>query len=434
MKPLIKTLVIIILSLLVLAFIVTVPIAHSYAQEIEEIYSSTKYPAFDAYINNGYLYLLGQENLVVLDITEPESPQEIQKIESPRIYLKNIPAGFNDMFVKENYAFVTVGKRRSTGPYYLQVYSIGKDGKLTFVSQEELPKIKPMAEVPVNAQQRLASFLRRKGKNEVADSFLNLPPNEQKELLLDLQAGALGVYVDEKNHAYVAGYGTGLIIFDVSDVHNISMLNSFRIEHTERFTCDEWPKSHSWWFCKKGNIVYFPWDSGGIHILEVSDPRNIKVFDSYNLDGRLNGKCEEYFFNDVDILDSYAYVALDHRGLLVLKISPDYKFEYVTLTMPDYYKNNPWQTSKGTVQVECVRYKDKQLAFLTQGDYGLLIYDITDREQPKIYRDIKIGIGAAWGIHIKDNLIVVCCPWGIRFPKDRSVNSSGGGVMIFRLN
>ncbi len=107
------------------------------------------------------------------------------------------------------------------------------------------------------------------------------------------------------NYAYLSAFGDGLVILDISDPLNPSFVGSID---------PGWYLSQSAYdVVVVGNTAYMA-DAEGLFIIDVSDPTNPLEIGSLETDWSCMA---------VDVVQSYAYLANDHDGMLVVDISTD---------------------------------------------------------------------------------------------------------------
>ncbi|NQT34410.1 choice-of-anchor D domain-containing protein, partial [bacterium] len=166
------------------------------------------------------------------------------------------------------------------------------------------------------------------------------------------------------DYAYIADMTGGLRIIDVSDPENPDEVGVYNPGGNTRFMG----------VFVSGNTAYLCCVNTGFHVVDVSDPERPRLLGSAN--------CPS-FAREVKVVGNYAYVPTDSHGLLIYDVSdPEHPQEVGRCAT----QNGAWG-----IHVE------GNYAYIANCDNGLYIVDISDPENPDVVgscatRDRTMGI------------------------------------------
>lgn len=155
---------------------------------------------------------------------------------------------------------------------------------------------------------------------------------------LDMPADANGVWADLQ-YAYVACGVAGLMIVDVDDILNPSLLSSYDLEGSALSVDVD------------GNYAYIAADRAGFYIVDTTDKSNPVIATQINTSGRAN---------DVHIVGDYAFIADASSGLKVVDVSIPHSAHLVA-TYDTPYAYGVWA--------------DSDFIYLCDRDEGLMIFE-----------------------------------------------------------
>ncbi|MEK7813098.1 MAG: hypothetical protein AAB296_04995, partial [Candidatus Desantisbacteria bacterium] len=223
-----------------------------------------------------------------------------------------------------------------------------------------------------------------------------------------------GIFL-QGNYAYMSCESGGVQIIDVTNPASPTLTGKYKTTSTCRDTY------------VVGNYAYVASGVGGMVILDVSNVSSPVLVSKIAIDG---------FCHDVAVSGNYAYLAAAQGGLQVIDISK-----------PQTPKKLGKYTTTGIVRGVCVR---DSYAFVANGSYGLTIIDVSNPYGPRLVsscdtsvdaydiwlnekyayiadysgglvivdisnltKPIKVGSyktgGYAWDVTVKDNLAFVVC-------------------------
>ncbi len=210
----------------------------------------------------------------------------------------------------------------------------------------------------------------------------------------------LDVYEDI---VYMSVMDDGLLILDAQDVTDIKFVSSFIPDLTFPASSDGHHQGRG--ITKVGDILYYTFDRGGIRSIDVSDIYHPVEIEKYiNLD--LISKATAAY-NDVVVIDNYAYVSVDYCGMEVLDIS-----------------SSPWLLVDWYDPVDCQGFNwfgaevhtnellpacNDSLLFVSGGNSEVIVFDISNPTELKRvggFFELDNEL-AAYGLHVLDDKISV---------------------------
>jgi len=356
------------------------------AAQIESVYFDyLPVGASGAFVENDLLYLSAPDGIRIYDAKTPSRPKELGYYRMKAV---------NDIKVSGRYAIVSGGGMKSDEGF-LAVFDVSS------------------------------------------------PSGIRQEGYLSLSHGCIGLEL-YGNYAYVSGLDAGLFIVDISDKSKPTLVNTLKFARYDNpkplvkllsklrdKTKFPFKMGRTWWTEVKGNILYANDENVGLHILDVTDPRNPKELSTFIAE-RMPGSrnLSEDAFNDVCVVGDTGYFAVDNGGMLVLDVKD--KSNPSLISHYDPWKGYKWKESPGhMVQVTVLN----DTAYVTAGSQGLYLLDVKNPANPTLKEKypVREDIGASWALCLKDNFLVVTYiaadPGGERSKKKQL----RGGWEIFQL-
>lgn len=237
------------------------------------------------------------------------------------------------------------------------------------------------------------------------------------------------IAITDGQFAYLGAMSEGLIILNVSDVNHISYVSDILPDPN----FPEIPGPFSipnarGMALKNADTLILCYDAGGLRMIDVSDkfnPAEIGMYANASIESTAQSA-----YNNVVLIDNYAYVPVDYCGLDVVDISSP--------TMTNVNWINPWGCTT-TNWDGCEGHTNQlvnvgdSLLFVSGGDSEILVYDISDKANPVLKGEhINIlDMEVTWGIDVKQNLIATAMvdnPIGVPYDSD------WGGIQLFEWN
>ncbi len=275
-------------------------------------------------VSEGYAYIaVRDEGLFVIDISDPENPDEVCAYE---------PDGIRpyDVFVVDNYAYLGDWGRG------LVVIDISDPENPDDLGSQGLPD----GAWEVFVQGNYAYV----GGDDAGLRVIDISnPEDLDEVgFYNTQGNATGVFVSG-NYAYVSDRGSGLRIIDISDPEDPDEVDYYWHDNCWILTA-----------FVSGDFAYLTDYRNGFHVINISDPDDPNHVGHYNnLDGA----------QDVFVAGTYAFV-VDNNGLSVIDVSNPQNPREV----------DSYDTQSSAMDVKVVR----NYAYVTDQNGGFFILDVSD--------------------------------------------------------
>ena len=192
----------------------------------------------------------------------------------------------------------------------------------------------------------------------------------------------------EDTKLYLTNYAANAIdILDVSDPTAPERISSFQDDLIFMWTKADLIVKEDIAFCIS-SFDYTPLTGGFLHIVNCTNPANISILYSI-LNLTVN-------FYDICLVENYLFLATS-EGLLIYEIANDYN-----LTLISEYSEISSLISGVVVENDIV--------YLAARDYGLIILDISDIENPNLIRSYNTAHGflpdnGCYNIFVENNII-----------------------------
>ncbi len=290
----------------------------------------------DLAVADGYAYMPWDYEVKVVDVTSPQSPQEVA----------------TEFLDERVYAVAAVGSRIFVSGWNLDVIDVSDPtdpvaiGKMHGFEDNTSHALVVLGDrIYVNAGGILSIF----------DASTVYSPDPVANLVLGNGTSYMEVRDD---YAYIVDFGDGVYVIDISDP-----LQPFIVGYVETPNTTAEIELH-------GDHLYVSDLVWGIRVIDISDPTNPFIAGELNLGRRVRG-----FHAEGDIL----YATIEILGLQTYDIS--------TPTAPAFLGradigNNAWD-----VKVT------GSTAYVTDVDDGLFVVDVSDPVNPVIKGSVDVGAG-----------------------------------------
>lgn len=240
--------------------------------------------------------------------------------------------------------------------------------------------------------------------------------------------GAGGAVLVNGNTAYLAAMGNGLVLLDVADPAAIRVVARLQPTLTFPDARPDRSKINARGLAAQKNLLFLCYDAGGVRVIDVANPKKPTEIGRYS-NPAMNGRPRAY--NNIVLNGSLAYVTVDYVGLEILDISNPRAIKLRSWWNPWNPKLDGfrWFTSPGHANEIAYDAKSKVL-LMSAGRTDLVAVDVADPAQPR-----QVGtIGdvddtqATWGLTLYDDLAYLSYirTLGIPFRADWP------GVKVFR--
>lgn len=240
--------------------------------------------------------------------------------------------------------------------------------------------------------------------------------------------GAGGAVVVNGRMAYLAAMGKGLIVLDVGKPSALRVTARLQPEMAFPDVRPDHGKINARGLALRKNLLFLCYDAGGVRVLDVADPKKPTEIGRYS-NPAMNGRPRAY--NNMVLNGSLAYVTADYVGLEILDIANPRAIKLVSWWNPWNPKLDGlrWFSSPGHANEIAFDTRRKTVLF-SAGRSDLVAIDVSTPTQPR-----QVGsIGqvddshATWGLAMHGDLI--CLSYirtlGIPFRADWP------GVKVFR--
>jgi len=240
--------------------------------------------------------------------------------------------------------------------------------------------------------------------------------------------GAAIVIVDD-GYAYLGAMELGILILDVSDPSDIQFKGHASLDPNFPQVPGLFSTPNARGMAVRNDTVYVGNDAGGLRIVDATDKQNpIEIAKYVNEPLDL---IAQPAYNNVLLVDDYAYIPVDYCGLDVVDIS-DTAMSTVNWLDPWGCEGANWNGRPGhTNEIERV---GEDLIFVSGGDSELLAFDISDRANPVRIGEyiFELDSVVSWGLTANDQYVVLALVNNSIF--QQPYYSDVGGIMILEWN
>lgn len=262
----------------------------------------------DVAVNGNYMYLLQDQDLVVVDIEDPSDPAEVGRIRTPSTAY--------DIAVTGNYAYVAEGESglmiidigNPAAPAIKGSYAASEQARYVYVSGK-YAYIADDGLVVLDISDPAAPVLA--GRYEIQGDTNDVTVSGKYAYLL------ISDYTDKSQDALI-----DLMVLDISDPAAIKYMGDHGYRNNDEYMSE---------VAVSGNYAYVTVGSqlinyGGLTIFDIRDPASPKVVAGYDVPNP----------DDIFVLDDHAYVTGGH-GLSIIDIS-----DPLAPTIAGSYEDGSW--------------------------------------------------------------------------------------------
>ena len=202
---------------------------------------------------------------------------------------------------------------------------------------------------------------------------------------------------------YLSVMDDGLLILDANDVSDIQFVSSFIPDLTFPETSAGHHQGRG--ITKVEDILYYTFDRGGFRSIDVSDIYHPKEIQKYINPDLIDKAIAAY--NDVVIIDNYAYISVDYCGMEVLDISTE-PWTLIEWYDPVDCQGLNWFGAELHTN-ELVSACNDSLLFVSGGNSEVIVFDIsipTELKRVGGFFELDNEL-AAYGLHVMGDKIAV---------------------------
>ncbi len=248
----------------------------------------------------------------------------------------------------------------------------------------------------------------------------------------DAEEGGLGgaggaVVVDGKT-AYLAAMGNGLVVLDVGNPSAIRAMSRLQPPLDFPDARPDRNKINARGLALRKNLLFICYDAGGVRVIDVSDAKKPVEIGRYS-NPAMKGRPRAY--NNIVLNGSLAYVTVDYVGLEILDVSDPRAIKLVSWWNPWNPKLAPlrWFDSPGHTN-EIVFDAKSKVVLMSAGRSDLVAVDVSDPAKPRQVDQIGDAddTQATWGLSMHGDVVYLSYirTLGIPFRADWP------GVKVFR--
>lgn len=217
--------------------------------------------------------------------------------------------------------------------------------------------------------------------------------------------GAGGAVVVNGRTAYLAAMGNGLIVLDVSKPSAIRVVARLQPKLTFPDARPDRSKINARGLARRENLLFLCFDAGGVRVIDVADPKKPVEIGRYS-NPAMNGRPRAY--NNLVLNGSLAYVTADYVGLEILDIANPRSIKLVSWWNPWNPKLDGlrWFSSPGHAN-EIAYDAQSKVVLMSAGRNDLVAVNVADPARPR-----QVGsIGdvddsqATWGLSMHGDVI-----------------------------
>ena len=240
--------------------------------------------------------------------------------------------------------------------------------------------------------------------------------------------GAAIVIVDG-DYAYLGAMELGVVILDVSDPSAVLFVGHAELDPNFPQVPGLFSTPNARGMSIRNDTLVVANDAGGLRMVDVTDKQNPVELSKY-INPDMDAVTQSAY-NNVLLVDEYAYIPVDYCGLDVVNVADTAMFTENWLN-PWGCNGTNWNGAEGHSN-EIVRVSD-DLVFMSGGDAELLAYDISVRTEPELVGAYTFPYDSvvAWGVTANSQHVVLSLVNNSVF--QQPYYSDVGGIMILEWN
>lgn len=244
----------------------------------------------------------------------------------------------------------------------------------------------------------------------------------------DTEPGAGGAVLVSGKTVYLAAMESGLIVLDVGNPSAMRVLARLEPELAFPDARPDRSKINARGLALQKNLLFLCFDAGGVRVIDVADPKKPTEIGRYS-NPAMNGRPRAY--NNIVLNGSLAYVAVDYVGMEILDIANPRAIKLVSWWNPwnPKLEGLRWFSSPGHANEIAYDAKSKTV-LMSAGRSDLMAVSVSDPAHPRQVGSVGEvdDTHATWGLSLHDDRVYLSYirTLGIPFRADWP------GVKIFR--
>ncbi|MGE0638197.1 MAG: T9SS type A sorting domain-containing protein [Bacteroidia bacterium] len=234
------------------------------------------------------------------------------------------------------------------------------------------------------------------------------------------------IAIVEGDFAYLGIMELGIVILNVADKSNIQFVSTYQPDPNWPHVPGLFSTPNARGMTIRNDTLYLCYDAGSFRVIDVTDKENPVEVGHY-INPTIDATAQPAY-NNVMLVDNYAYVTVDYCGIDIVDISDPENPVNAGWVNPWNCNTTNWDGRPGHTN-ELKTWANNSILFVSGGDTEILAYDITDRTNP-----VELGSYftlldsmVAWGIDIKENYVVLS---QVDNPFGQPYDSDWGGIRI----
>lgn len=238
------------------------------------------------------------------------------------------------------------------------------------------------------------------------------------------------IAIVEGDYAYLGAMEKGIIVLDVSDKSDIKYVSDYAPDPNWPHTPGLFSTPNARGMIIDGDELYLCYDAGALRVIDISDKQNLTEIGHY-INGALDSTAQPAY-NNVVIVDDYAYVSVDYCGIDIVDISNPTNPVNAGWVNPWDCNVTNWDGRPGHTN-KLLTWANDNILFASGADTEILAYDISDRENPQEVGSYYalLDSNVTWSIDIKEGYAVLA---QVDNPFGQPYDSDWGGIRVLQWN
>lgn len=201
----------------------------------------------------------------------------------------------------------------------------------------------------------------------------------------------------EGDYAYIALFHDGIGVLDISDLQNIQLLSTYIPDPMWPSNLQTNPNARGINF--RNDTLFLAYDAGGLRLIDVSNKSNPVEISRY-IHTPLHNQAFA-FYNNVELNENYAYMAVDYCGLDVADITTPNAPTNTLWFDPWACNDSSWHLNDGHTN-ELAMVPSEDLLIVGGGDTEIQAFDVSNPSTPRLVGEVAnlMDSTVGWGIDV----------------------------------